>query len=83
MKIFEDSRISQHLHRRLTSGDIKVRGIPVKCISSNVRYLDIPWDAVQLISGRGHEGNLILVEVLTGFGSRKYLENQQGVNQML
>lgn len=67
----------------MTVGNVKIAGLEVKCISSNVRLLDIPWDSLKVIPGKGNEGNLVLVEVLAGSGSRKYLENQQGVNQRL
>lgn len=72
-----------HISKRLTSGNIEIAGIQVKCVSSNVRRLDMPWNSFQVIPGKGKEGNLVLVEVLTDVGSRKYLENQQGVNQKL
>lgn len=76
-------KYKHHISERLTGGNLEIAGTLVKCVSSNIRRLDIPWDSFQVIPGKGKEGNLVLVEVISESGSRKYLENQQGVNQRL
>lgn len=72
-----------HILKRIITGNVMVGDVWVKAISSNVRYNNLPWNTFKLKTSKGKEGNLVVVEVLSESGSRKYLENQQGVNQRL
>lgn len=71
---------SQKIPDRLTGNPIEVSGISVKCVSSNIRRTDIPWNEMNAIQGIGKEGNLVLVEAVSsaGFSSRSEIENQYG-----
>lgn len=68
---------------RLTGKRIEIAGIPIKCISSNVRYPHIDWSSLQLISGKGKEGNLVVVEAMTNSGSTTKVENQEGRDEQI
>ncbi|MDO8610140.1 MAG: hypothetical protein Q7R95_06305 [bacterium] len=63
---------------RLTGSKIEVGGVEVKFIGSNIRRSDIPWDSLQLMTGIGKEGNLVVVEAMSDDGFRIAVENQQG-----
>lgn len=66
------------LSERLAERKVEVGGITVKCVVSNVRRPDIPWESYQLVYGRGREGNLVVVEAKTSYGFRVEVENQRG-----
>lgn len=57
-----------------------VGGVSIKCIASNIRRLNLPWDSYQIIPGPGKEGNLVVVEALTSVGFRTEVEDQSGVD---
>lgn len=63
---------------RLTGNPIEIGGIPVKCISSNIRRIDIAWNEMHVMSGIGKEGNIIIVEAASDVGFRTEIENQYG-----
>ena len=57
-----------------------IGGVPIKCISSNIRQADIAWDSYEIIPGIGKEGNLVVVEALSDNGFRTEIEDQTGKN---
>ncbi len=67
-----------YIDDRILGRGIEIEGIAIKCVSSNVRRPDVPWEEMQLINGRGKEGNLVVVEALTNSGFRTDIENQHG-----
>ncbi len=72
-----------YISKKFTRAAITVCGYPIKAVSSNVRRLDISWNQCTIKSGVGKEGNLVLLEVNSENGSRKYIENQDGINVRL
>lgn len=68
---------------RVLGRGIEIEGIPIKCVSSNVRRPDVPWAEMKLISGIGREGNLVVVEALTSSGFRTDIENQHGKDERI
>ncbi len=77
--------IDTELHRRpLTGQQVELAGISVKCIASNVRRPPDEWNAnLQLVQGVGREGDLIVVEALSEFGSTTRVENQAGRDERI
>ena len=76
-------KIPTNLLHRLDENQIKVAGLNVKCIPSNVRVRNIKWDSMKLSSGIGKEGNLVVVEAISDSGSVTTIENQDGVFQRI
>lgn len=44
-------KYKQHIANRMTNGRIKINGIKIKCVSSNVRPINIPWNSLRIITG--------------------------------
>jgi hypothetical protein len=62
---------------------LAVSGIAVKCVASNIRHLNTPWQSCKIVEGKGYEGNVVLVEVTQAIGYRTIIEDQYGVDQQL
>lgn len=79
----ERERLSLPITDRIIDRKIEVAGILVKCIASNIRRPNIPWNSYQLVSGKGREGNLVVVEAKTSYGFRVEVENQNGRDERI
>ncbi|MBI2597462.1 hypothetical protein HYW41_04860 [Candidatus Daviesbacteria bacterium] len=79
----ERENLSSPIMDRLTEGKVELGGVIVKCVASNVRRLDIPWNSYGLVYGKGMEGNLVVVEATTSYGFRTEVENQQGRDERI
>lgn len=66
------------IHERLTGRKVEVGGVEMKFVGSNIRRPDIQWNSLQLMPGRGKEGNLVVVEAMSDDGFRTTVEDQQG-----
>lgn len=68
----------------LTGQFIEVAGISVKCIASNIRKPERDWNSsIQVAQSIGKEGDLIVVEALSDFGSTTHVENQMGRDERI
>ncbi len=83
MHKYGGERPTPQIAERLTGKGIEIAGVSVKCVSSNVRRPDVAWNQMQLIPGRGREGNLVVVEALSNAGSTTHVENQQGRDERI
>jgi len=75
--------LSPPIAERLSERKIEVGGVTVKCIASNVRRPDVPWNSYQLVPGKGMEGNLVVVEAKTSSGFRNEVESQKGRDERI
>lgn len=62
---------------------LAIDGIQIKCVASNIRRLDIPWQSYKVVHGRGYEGNIVVVEVINSKGYRTFIEDQYGTDRQL
>lgn len=68
----------------LTGQFIEVGGTSVKCVASNIRRPVKDWNAnIKLVQSIGREGDLIVVEALSDFGSTRHVENQTGRDERI
>lgn len=68
----------------LTGQLIEVGGVSVKCIASNIRKPYQQWSTgLHLIRGVGQEGDLVIVEALSEYGSTTHVENQTGRDERI
>lgn len=81
--LIEREYSSSPIADKLTERKVEVGGVTVKCVVSNIRRLDIPWSSYQMVYGKGREGNLVVVEVKTGYGYRTEIENQKGRDERI
>lgn len=68
---------------RLSETKVKIDGLSIKTVASNIRRNDINWSKMKLMQGRGVEGNLVVVRALGDDGSTIHVENQQGRDERL
>lgn len=68
----------------LTGQPVEVGGVFVKCIASNIRRPHQEWNiGLRLVRGVGKEGDLVVVEALSEFGSTIHVENQVGRDERI
>ncbi|HEX5797259.1 MAG TPA: hypothetical protein VFX86_02620 [Candidatus Saccharimonadales bacterium] len=66
-----------------TDIDCTVGGVALKCVASNVRRTDLPWESYELTTGLGGEGNLVVVEAISDDGFRTEVESQAGRDERI
>lgn len=79
----EREHLSLSAADRFIDRKVKIGGVTVKCVASNIRRPDIPWESYQLVGGNGREGNLVVVEAKTNYGFRTEVENQSGRDERI
>lgn len=68
----------------MTGQLIEVAGVSVKCIASNIRRSEKDWNfGLEVAQDIGKEGDLVVVEALSDFGSTTHVENQTGRDERI
>ncbi len=57
---------------------LEIEGIPIQCVTSNVRTEGIDWGSMTLVQEPAAEGSLVLVEAMGDTGSKVQVENPYG-----